>query len=328
MQPEEEASPRDLISEIRAQTNTVNQKLFDELSSLIPAWQKGSERNIVLQIEHLLTTAPMDDNDRLWFQNWNPEHEITISNRLNSWQYNLRKITHNASLCTNIKPYLRKHHSPDLKYLLKYHQNGKKRTNYWATKALLDCFAQRNDQFLQYRFELNPEIAHQLNIFEEIMHHCQYIDLAVAGSVIDRQQEFYDGLPTARHKNKIWGIAPLATEIPRTRTDSIVLLTTTEDAGNLAHLVATYGQSHPAAFQERQSTKLLVKIAHAISVSDTHHFNLYQRSHARLISSAIRIYQELTPPGTEVDFEYFSAKFAQTALIWNFYEHNLAFSHS
>ena len=326
-QPEGEAVAEDLIAEIRAQINSVDQDLFNDLDSLVPAWQEGFERNLILQIEHLLTTAPIDHNDLLWFQNLDPRGEIIISNQLNSWQYNLQKITHSTTLCTDIKPCLRRHHSPDLKHLLKYHQNNKQRTNYWATHELLDCLTQRNDNFLKYRLELNPEITYQLEMFREIMHHCQYADLAVAGSIINRQQEFYDGLPRARHQHQIWGVAPLATEVPRARTDSIVLLTTVEDVSDLIRLVKTYGEKHSSIFQKRQSTKLLAPIAPGIAISDTSHFDPYLRSHARLLSSMIRICQELAPPNVEVDFERFSSKLTQSSLTWNFYEHNLAFSY-
>ena len=313
-------APLDPITEIENRPNTVNRQLFESLCSSVPNWHGGSERDLILQIEHLLSTAPAVGDDEAWLPANNPDQQANLVGRLNGWHQHLLKTTRSAMMETNIAARLSRAH-PGVKHLLKYHRPGRERTNYWGSRRLLGLLKQRRDQFLTYRIELNPTINAQIDVFAALMQHCENKGLAVAGSILDRRQEFYDRRIANRNRPL------LATPEQRLRTDGIILLTEREDVNDLLKLGFACRREYGEAFEGRSSTRLLTEIEPGLAIGDSWHLGPGRNHHAQLLATTIRLCQEFMPASEkEVSFEAFSERLFYTASVENFQEHNLAFT--
>ena len=313
-------APPDLLTEIQNQPNTVDRQLFESLRSLVPNWYGGSERDLILQIEHLLLTAPAVGDDEVWLPTDNPDQQANVIGKLNGWHQHLLKTTRGAMMETNVAARPLKAH-PGLRHLLRYHRASRERTNYWGSSRLLGLLKQRQGQFLTYRIELNPAIGEQIDIFAKLMQGCENKGLAVAGSILDRRQEFYD----RRRANRDRPL--LATPAKRLRTDGIVLLIRREDVNDLLELSFACRREYENAFEGRSSSRLLTKIEPGLAIGDSWHFGAGRNYHPQLLATTIRLCQEFMPPSeNEVSFEAFSERLFYTASVENFQEHNLAFT--
>ena len=298
--------------------NVVDEELFNDLIYMVPNWHRAPLANLISCINHLLTSAPLDETDAAWLMGGKKQ--------LKEWSRCSKALNKHSPLDKDVRLHLRRKHPTDLKRLLKHHKNYAEPTTYWSTGQLLEELSSRFDHCLRYRIELNPSLSSQLSVFDEVMHSCQKKGLAVAGSLLDRRQESLQAEKMARRWNQPPGCWPLQTEIPRLRTDGIVLLTTAEAVDELLKLLLNYNAERELAFQGRHSSRLLYQLGPGLAISSTDHFGRWRISHAQLLAETLRLQQKLINEEQEPDFPAFRYRIDIAAEDAGFCRHNLAFS--